>query len=150
MESHNIETLIDKYFDGETSLNEERQLQDYFSSPNVAQHLEQYRALFGYFAKEREQRFDGALPLEPRKRKAVAWLSVAASVVVLLGVGTFAYKTIQPQTTAGDLGTYDDPELAFQQTQKALDMLATHVNTGVESVEYINEYEQQKDLVFKK
>ncbi|NUY81986.1 hypothetical protein HUK80_13865 [Flavobacterium sp. MAH-1] len=150
MESHNIETLIEKYFDGETSLAEETQLQEYFSSSDVAQHLEQYRPMFGYFAKEREQRFDGTLPLQPRKRKTVAWLSVAASVAVLLGVGTFAYNNLQNQTTPGELGTYDDPEKAFAETQKALDMLAAHVNTGVESVEYINEYEESKDLVFKK
>ena len=150
MESHNIETLLDKYFDGETSLNEERQLQDYFSSPSVAQHLEHYRPMFGYFAKEREQRFDGTLPLQPGKRNVVRWLSVAASVVVLLGVGMFAYNNLDATSAKGELGTYDSPEMAFQETQKALDMLAAHVNTGVESVEYINEYEQQKNSVFKK
>lgn len=150
MESHKIETLLEKYFDAATTVNEERVLQDYFSSPNVAQHLEQYRSLFGYFAKEKEQRFDGALPLQPGRRKVVAWLSVAASVVVLLGIGTFAYKNLETPNAPQDLGTYENPEMAFQQTQKALDLLAAHVNKGVESVEYINEYEQSKDKVFKK
>ncbi|RZJ71799.1 hypothetical protein [Flavobacterium sp.] len=151
MESPKIESLLNSYFDGETTLAEERVLQEYFSQPNVAQHLEQYRSMFGYFVKEREQRFDGALPLEPRKRKSVAWLSVAASIVVLLGIGTFAYNNLNAPTTAPkELGTYENPEIAFQQTQKALDMLAAHVNKGVESVDYINEYEQSKDKVFKK
>ncbi len=151
MESHKIESLLDKYFDAETTLAEERVLQEYFSQPNVAQHLEQYRHMFTFYAKEREQRFDGALPLQPRKRKVVAWLSVAASIVVLLGIGTFAYNNLdEPATAPTELGTYENPELAFQQTQKALDMLAAHVNKGVESVELINEYEQSKDKVFKK
>lgn len=147
MELHKIETLLEKYFEGETSIAEENQLQEYFSSPDVAQHLVQYRPMFGYFSKAREQQFEQTLPLQPRKRKVVAWLSVAASVVVLLGVGTFAYNNMQ--SAPEDLGTYDDPEVAFRETQKALDMLAGHVNTGVESVAYINEYEESKNLVFK-
>lgn len=149
MESHKIESLLEKYFEGETTIAQENQLQEYFSSPNVAQHLEQYRPVFGYFSKAREQQFEQTLPLQPRKRKAVAWLSVAASVVVLLGVGTFAYNNMQ-DSSSDELGTYDDPEVAFRETQKALDMLAGHVNTGVESVAYINEYEDSKNLVFKK
>ena len=150
MESHKIEALLDKYFEGETTLAQERELQQYFTSPDVAQHLEQYRSMFGFFAKEKEQRFDGTLPVEPRKRKVVAWLSVAASVAVLLGIGTFAYQNLNSQSTDEDLGTYDNPELAMKETQKALDLLSGHFNKGVESVSYINEYEQSKELVFKK
>ena len=41
MESHTIEKLVEKYFSGETSIAEEKQLKDYFSSPDVAPHLEQ-------------------------------------------------------------------------------------------------------------
>ncbi|RZJ67827.1 MAG: hypothetical protein EOO50_04420 [Flavobacterium sp.] len=148
MELHKIESLLEKYFEGETTIAQENELKDYFSSQDVAQHLEQYRPMFGYFVKAREQQFEQTLPLQPRKRNVVKWLSVAASVVVLLGVGTFAYNSMQTAPKE-DLGTYDDPEIAFRETQKALDLLAGHVNTGVESVEYINEYEAQKNLVFK-
>jgi predicted ribosomally synthesized peptide with SipW-like signal peptide len=150
MELHKtIENLLEKYFEGETSIAEENQLQDYFSSPDVAQHLEQYRSMFGFFSKAREQQFEQRLPLQPKKRRFAAWLSVAASVVVLLSVGTFAYFN-QQKNAKENLGTYDNPEIAFRETQKALDLLALHVNTGVESVHYINKYEQSKNLIFKK
>ena len=49
-----------------------------------------------------------------------------------------------------DLGTYDNPEVALKETQKALALLSTHVNTGIESVNYIREYEDSKQLIFKK
>lgn len=151
MELHKtIEFLLDKYFEGETSIAEETQLREYFSAPDVAQHLEQYRPMFGYFSKAREQQFEQPLPLQTKKRKTVGWLSVAASVVVLLGVGAFAYFNQQDKAANNEMGTYDDPEVAFRETQKALDLLASHVNTGVESVNYINEYEQSKNLIFKK
>ncbi|HOZ75264.1 MAG TPA: hypothetical protein PLS51_13540 [Flavobacterium sp.] len=148
MESDKIETLIEKYFQGETSIAEEKQLQDYFSAPNVAQHLEQYQPMFAYFSQTRQQQFTQAVPLQTKKRN-VAWLSVAASVVVLLGVGTYVYMN-DNSSREETMGTYDDPEVAFRQTQKALAMLSAHVNTGIEGVQYLKEYEVAKDKVFRK
>lgn len=149
MESDKIETLIEKYFQGETSIAQEKQLQDYFSAPNVAQHLEQYQPMFAYFSQARQQQFTQAVPLQTKKR-SVAWLSVAASVVVLLGVGTYIYLNNNSSSKQETLGTYDDPEVAFRQTQKALAMLSAHVNTGIEGVQYLKEYEVAKDKVFRR
>jgi len=142
-----IEQLLEKYFDGETSIAEENELKNYFSSSGVAQHLEQYQPLFGYFSTAKEQQFEQHIPLTAKKRK-VAWISVAASVVVLLGAGTFAYFNYSTSTQSQDLGSYDSPEEAFRETQKALSLLSNNVNVGVESVQYIREYENTKDKVF--
>jgi hypothetical protein len=148
MESDKIEQLLEKYFQGETSIAEENELKNYFSSLNVAQHLEQYRPMFGYFSQAKEQQFQQEVPLQTRKRK-VAWLSIAASVVVLLGIGTYSYVNYNNVSPSQNLGTYDDPEVAFRETQKALALLSTHVNTGIESVQYVEEYEHSKNLIFK-
>src|SRR6218665_1913959 len=142
-----IEQLLEKYFDGETSIAEENELKNYFSSSGVAQHLEHYQPLFGYFSTAKEQQFEQHIPLTAKKRK-VAWISVAASVVVLLGAGTFAYFNYSTSTQSQDLGSYDSPEEAFRETQKALSLLSNNVNVGVESVQYIREYENTKDKVF--
>lgn len=75
------------------------------------------------------------------------WLSIAASVIVLLGINTFTYFHSPNETE--DLGTYENPEAAFEATQKALALLSENVNVGIESVEYINEYQYSKDLIFK-
>lgn len=147
MELDKIKILLEKYFEGETSVIEENELRTYFSSPNVAPPLEQYKPIFGYFSIAKEQQFEQDIPLKTKKRKVVAWLSVAASIVVLIGVGTFAYFNYN-QTQNEDLGTYDSPEQAFRETQKALALLSDHVNTGVESVQYIKEYENTKDRIF--
>lgn len=144
MELAKIEILLEKYFEGETTIAEENQLKDYFSS-DVAQHLEQYKPLFGYFSQAKQQKSAHINPSQSKKRY-VAWLSIAASVVVLLGVGTFTYFNYNQ--TSQDLGTYDNPEEAFRQTQKALSLLSNNVNVGIESVQYIQEYENAKDKVF--
>jgi hypothetical protein len=151
MELNKIENILEKYFQGETSIAEENELKEYFSSSNVAQHLEQYKPIFGYFSKVKEQKSTHEVPLQTKKRN-VAWLSIAASAVVLLGIGTYFYmseKNATPVVAQSELGTYDNPEKAFAETQKALALLSNNVNVGIESVQYIKEYEQSKNKIFK-
>ena len=145
-----IEILIEKYFEGETSIAEEKELKAYFSSSDVAQHLEQYQPVFGYFSQAKQEQFTASIPLKSgRKQKRLAWLSVAASVVVMLGIGFFAYQNTS-EPTQENLGVIDDPEIAFRETQKALALISKHVNTGIESVNYLSEYQQSKNKIFKK
>ena len=149
MEFNKIEILIEKYFQGETSIVEEKELRSYFSSQNVAPHLEQYKAMFGYFTQAKKQEFVKEIPQITKKRN-VMWLSVAASVVVLLGVATFyMINTNEPVNNQNELGTYESPEIAFKETQKALALLSSNVNVGIESVMYVQEYETAKNRIFK-
>ncbi|TDE53666.1 hypothetical protein [Flavobacterium sp. GT3P67] len=147
MESVKTENLLEKYFQGETSIAEENELRNYFSSLNVAQHLEQYKPIFGYFSLAAAHQFTPEIPPQSKKRN-VAWISIAASVVVLLGIGTYAYYSADVVNKSQDLGTYDDPEKAFRATQKALSLLSDNVNVGIESVQYIQEYQTTKDKIF--
>jgi hypothetical protein len=144
-----IEQLLEKYFEAETSIAEENELKGYFTSPDVAQHLEQYKSIFGYAVQAKQEQFSATIPLITTKRKSVVWISVAASVVVLLGVSVFTYHHYN-QPKSNDLGTYDDPEIAYRETQKALALISKHVNTGIGSMNYLNEYEQSKNRIFKK
>ena len=149
MELDKIERILEKYFEGETSIMEEKELKDYFASSNVAQHLEHYKPMFGYFSQGKQEQYKAVIPLQTTKRKIASWISIAATVTVLLGVGTFTFMNYNA-TKSQDLGTYNDPEVAFRETQKALALISKHVNTGIESVGYINEYEQSKNKIFKK
>lgn len=145
-----IENLIDKYFEGETSIAEENELKVYFSSTDVAQHLKQYQSIFGYFSQAKEQQFTQEIPLQTKRRNVVLWLSIAASVVVMLGVGAMMYFNNDKEEQFVACSPDDNPELALQQTEKALALISEHLNTGIESVSYINEYEQSKNRIFKK
>ena len=149
MESNKIEILIEKYFQGETSLAEEKELRSYFSSPDVAPHLEQYKAMFGYFTEAKQQKFTQEIPQQTKKQK-VMWLSIAASIVVLFGMVTFFMINTDEAVTQNELGSYDSPEQAFRETQKALALLSSNVNIGIESVSYMQEYDNSKKLIFNK
>ncbi len=147
MEFNKIEVLLEKYFEGETSIAEENELKDYFSSSNVAEHLEQYRPLFGYFVEAKEQKLTNNVILTSKKRK-VAWLSIAASIVMMMGIGTYTYFNVNTVKENQELGTYDDPEEALVATQKALAMLSDNVNVGIEGVQYLQVYEVTKNKAF--
>ena len=148
-----IEKLVEKYFEGETSIAEEKELKIYFSSTDVAQHLKQYQSIFGYFSKAKQEELKTELPIvtkiHNKKRNVVVWLSIAASVVVMLGVGTLMYLDSDDSYQFVSCNSQDDPEKVLLETQKALALVSEKLNTGIESVNYIKEYESSKNKIFK-
>jgi len=80
MELANIEKLVEKYLNAETSLQEETTLKNYFTGGNVAPHLQEYEYMFNYFATIKDEKFTKTIQLEPKKSKKrnFKWLSVAA------------------------------------------------------------------------
>ncbi|MGV1013081.1 MAG: hypothetical protein ACOYBS_11595 [Flavobacterium sp.] len=150
MALNRIEKLIESYLEGETSIAEENELKVYFSSLDVEQHLKQYQPLFSYFSQAKEEQFSREILLSTKKKNNLQMWSIAASVVVLLGVGTFMYLENNTSDDFVACSPEDNPELVLQQTQKALALVSEHLNTGIKSVGYINEYEESKNRIFKK
>ena len=148
MELNKIEKLLEKYFAAATTIEEEKELKDYFSSSNFAPTLDQYKPIFVYAVQAKQEQFIAPITLKNNKRSKIVWLSIAASVAVLLGVVLLTFNQYN-ELESQDLGTIDDPNIAFRETQKALNMISEHVNKGIGSVKYINEYEQTKNKIFK-
>src|SRR5690554_3912616 len=111
MDLQTVEILLEKYFEGTTSIAEEKQLKAYCSSQDVAPHLEHYRNLFGYFKTEKEIEFDKKLPLQPSKQPKVKWIGIAASFIILFGMAWFFLHDNTKKLN--DLGTFNNPEEAF-------------------------------------
>lgn len=145
MELKAVEIAIEKYLEGTSSIQEEKQLKAYFSSNEIAPHLVQYKPLFSYFEYQKSEQFTKALPLQTQKQSYVKWIGVAAAVAVLLGTMHYFYS----EESNTDLGTYTDPEEAFVETQKVLEMLSEEVNQGVESVAILKEYDKTTKTIFK-
>jgi hypothetical protein len=55
MNTKKIKQLIDKYFDGESSLEEEQQLREYFRRENIPDELKSYAGQFRYFEEQSNQ-----------------------------------------------------------------------------------------------
>ena len=56
MSTNDIQRLLDRYFDGETSLTEEQRLRDYFNGPDVAPEVAHFQSLFQFYTAEQEIR----------------------------------------------------------------------------------------------
>jgi hypothetical protein len=81
--------LIDKYFEGQTTLDEEEYLRQYFQSDGVLEELEMYRPIFQYFSVEREQKDNSpvVVPLAGNRskiKKSLQWTSLVAACLLLL------------------------------------------------------------------
>ena len=80
-----IRTLVERFFDGETSLAEEQELYSLFREGNMPEDLLQYRELFAGFE-------DIRLPQQqPARRRWGRIASIAASIVVLIAAGTILF-----------------------------------------------------------
>ncbi|WGH76350.1 hypothetical protein P8625_04070 [Tenacibaculum tangerinum] len=156
MELANIEKLLDKYLNAETTLQEEQTLQEYFTSNNVAPHLQEYSMLFGYFKQSKDETYTKTIQLKPEKtKKNWKWLSVAASVVLLFSV--FIGKQYDDYLEKKQL------EAQFAQVQEALQLVSSNLNKGNEAlyavsnnlkkgsdaIEYLGAYEETVNKVIK-
>lgn len=135
MESHNIEKLLEKYFDATTSVAEEETLKEYFTSESVATHLEQYAPMFQYFSHAKEERFTKQVTMNTGRRKLVyRWISVAAVTVLLIGV--YFNRTTEKSLEE----TYTQEEIAA--AQEAFSLLAINFNKGTNQLSYLDEFDK--------
>jgi len=141
MELDNIEKLLEKYFEAATTVAEEETLRTYFSQESVATHLEQYAPMFQYFSKAKEERYTKQVALKPR-RNYTKWLSVAAVAVLLFGI-YFGNDYRQQR-----LVEQEQALMAYNETKKALNLLAENFERGTEKVAYLNEFEQTKQKIY--
>lgn len=146
MEVQKIEQLIEQFLEGNTTLYEEKMLKDYFTKNEVPSHLSQYQSLFGYYKMAKsEMSKDFEFPV--KKQNYTKWFGVAASVVFVTGLTFFYLQNNTPRQE--NLGTFDNPEEAFVETHKALQLVANNINSGMENVSYLDEYEKTKKTIFK-
>ncbi len=133
-----IEKLLEKYFEAETSLQEEKQLKAYFSSSKVAPHLAQHASLFGYFEQSKKELAPVITFKKPSKINYIRWMSVAAVLVIGFSVYfNYQQKKQEKQT-----------ELAYQQVKDALEMLSENFNNGAKEMAYLEVFEQTKSKIF--
>ena len=155
MEVEEIERLLAKFYDADTDESQEDALRDYFRITEVPEHLlkDKYLFLNLYQTEDRdvevpvglgdklsllidkkteeEQRF-----FRPnRAKRNWRWVgSIAATVLLLIGIGYGVDKLgddVCPPTTQD---TFSDPEEAYHVLQAALLEISTNLNCGLNEV----------------
>jgi len=153
MNEQKIHELLQRYFDGATSLDEERELQRYFAGKEIADSLMAYRPMFTFFSEERA--------VEPPAQKPAArtirlnWAivtGIAASIAILFLVGLPKTQPDQYAYYVDGLRVYDETaamesagdklQMLVASMQKARSSMATF-----EKVQESNQSLQQFDKV---
>ena len=147
MDLKKAEILIEKYYNGETSPLEELQLREFFrTADHVPEHLMPEKELFTLYSEaaneempvkgfmERlEKNIDNQALIRVGTKKSVIYRisGIAAGIALLL----VSYLLIFHGPAGTDRGsalqdTYQDPQLAYEETQKVLLYISQTMNKG--------------------
>ncbi|MEO1514952.1 MAG: hypothetical protein AAFV95_08060 [Bacteroidota bacterium] len=152
-----IKALLEKYWAGESSLEEERQLKQYFSQADIAPELKPFQSVFQLFAQEAspslDEDFDRRLEQRLHQQAKTVRLSTAdkrparflyrriasAAAILLLAVATVWWvwpETAQKPAVASnvDWEKYEcpNPEDCLEQVQMALKLVSGKLNKGTD------------------
>ena len=151
MNLQKIEKLIKEYELGNTSLEEEKVLTNFFRNEDVPYQLRSYKDLFYFVDSSKKEGlinpdFDDKVMVaisdskpitkyQSKRIKLYSTLAIAASIVILIGLYfQFGYQMNSVQDT------YDDPLLAYAETKKILMKVSGSLNTGVDELKNVSEF----------
>ena len=144
MELARVQQLLDAYFDGITTLQEEATLRSYFSGNNVAPQFQEYQPFFVGISAVQKEKSTRPISL-PEEEKTVSrwWIGVAASLLVAVGV--FGFFNQEPSLTAEE----KEAIAAFEKTKEAFKLISQSFNEGAEELVYIQNFNETKNKILK-
>lgn len=146
MELNKIERLLSRYEEGETTLAEEKELRKYFSQEEIPEHLEAYALLFKFQSQQIKTTFTENEPIElERKNYRFAWTSIAAVIIVALGL--FYFNQSQRSLTTTEMSSVTEQEQALEKTKQTLKMVSAMMNEGTSDLVYLQEFNKTKNQI---
>lgn len=148
MESQKIYLLLHKYFEAESTLEEEKELVSYFNSGKVEDEFKSYVPLFAgvkeLSVNENEQLGEDLmnyiLESENKEKLQYRWMwqivsGVAAAVILVM----LAVNFYSPKNQWDD--TFTDPQQAYAEASKTLEFVAGKYNKGLAQLKPIGKIE---------
>jgi hypothetical protein len=134
-----IEKLQEKYWAGETTLAEEKELKAYFrENPSLAATGSYHR-----FLNERKDQHPEYPFTHPGRKTRNYWLSIAAAILVMLTVGVFM---LQNKDTSQKFAV-EDPEQAMEVTRASLMIVSEGLNKGKTYSKDLKKINKAKELI---
>jgi hypothetical protein len=162
MDSKKIDELLKRYWNAESSLEEENELRQYFKSKQIPDHLKEAAALFLYFDSNKKKTisdvsFDAEVMTQVRKANpgkvrslVINAMRIAAGVAVLVLAIWFVREEVREDQPQAIVDTYEDPKMAFEETKKALLMISKSFGTAEEQAKKINLFNEAQEEIQKK
>jgi hypothetical protein len=150
-----VRKMLERFYLGETTLEEEKWLQGYFSSNSVPEELLTDRELFSTFSAADESihvpadlnsrildTIDHAerKELKARRISLYALSGMAAGILAIVAVYVFFLRTDQPAMLAGNqVDTYQDPIAAYDEAKRALSYMSVKLNDGTSELRHVQQ-----------
>jgi hypothetical protein len=149
MDIKEIKALLEKYFEGVTTLEEDQALLDYFSGENIDSELRPWQQQFLLlqsgreplvFDPEFENRLAGMIDAQQEiplhhKSRWITRLAVAATIAVLIGISGVI---VLNREWHKEKDTFSDPQLAYAEAQKTLLYISQKMNQGMKPLNAVS------------
>ena len=160
MDYKGIKTLLEKYWNCETSLEEEAQLRKYFTGQAIHDDFKHFAPLFQYYKSENNKMvsngFDKKIleQIERRKkpgklRHLKIYYRVAAAVILILFFITIHQRfiAVKEKATVVVKDTFEDPEKALEETKNALLLVSEKWNKGKSNIVKLSEFNKAEKII---
>ena len=158
MNEKELNQLLEKYYKGESTEEEEKFLRDFFKNSLIPEGYEAEKVIFGYYSEEAEivepsvgleERIIAGIDEADRERKKrilrkriLPYLSAAAGLLILTGSYFFFVNRKAP------LDTFSDPRIAYAETMKILMEVSTKLNQGTKALEPVGKINELTNKSF--
>ena len=144
MEYSKIKDLLDLYFQGNTTLDQETSLRTYFYSEDVDDRLKPYVAFFNDLDMAAAEVLEINPTLPNKVAQSSTWrIAFAATVITILGVSGFMYsgssKTIQEKEALA----------ALKKSKEAMYLMASQFNKAAQRLSLVDEFQATKNKYLK-
>ena len=162
MDFDRIERLLQRYWEGESSLEEEKELRDFFGQPEVPAKWKSTQLLFNYFNQERDVKLDSffdekviAQVEDPpdisrgKVRRLLYDLVRVAAVGLILVTATYFVREqyLKQKDDPYMVDTFENPKEAFEETKKALLMISKNFNKGRKEAKKVGAFNDAQEKV---
>lgn len=149
MKKEELDKLLNKYYNGESTEDDENVLKTFFSGNEVPEGYEAEVAIFSFYknasgipepSSDFESRILAAVDVaENSKRLSGKFrrliypsISIAAGILIIVATWFFFNKSREPRDT------FTDPELAYAETIKILEVVSSQLNKGTRALEPVS------------
>ena len=149
-----IRKMLDRFYQGQTTLEEEKILEEYFSSTTVPEEFIPDKDLFQSFIEGEDsvvvpadlnQKIVASIDQVERKATRTRRISVfslsglAAGLIIMIAVYLFYIRTDRPSLLATNqmVDTYENPMDAYEEAKRTLAYVSTKLNSGTSELEHV-------------
>ncbi len=152
MKRGELNRLIEKYYNGDSTSEEELALRELFQSDDAPEGYDAEKAVFGFYSSEGtipEPSFDFESRImaeidvsesesKPQKlrKHILPYFSAAATVLILFGSWFFFIQRSEPEDT------FTDPAIAYSETMKILLDVSAKMNRGAMALEPVRKIDE--------